>query len=869
MRKTIALSIVLIIAIIAMAIKYFSALSVHSNNVSKALKNIPADAAFILNFNNDQSFYEIFKDFELFDAIVGEQRSDEINQLQQALLRQPDFDEAIADENIFISIHPNKTNSVDFLYSINLNEGLTLSEIEEALGRNRDISSEKNSETGIYTISIKSLKKPFFMHIEAGVATGSFSQELLNRSIKKGITRIDSKFVEEIDYAVTHNQNSPVNIFINHNRSGDFIGQYTQNVPNGALTLITRVKGTSSLSMNYKSDALMFNGISKIDSTTPTYLGLFLNQQPVKNNLKQVMPKNLSYFICFGISNYNEFEEKLHHFFERRKELSKLRQQLTSVQEKTGVDLDKELKPFLADEFAVLETEGRERLAIVKVKNGREVKLTLEQISEMRDDMIGRLNHSNLFYYYLGDPLKQFSRPYFAIVDNYLVLANSTSVITNYINTYGSEKLLVNTPEFAEHNQFIANQSNIFYFINNKNAQRLIRNSLRPQYSEAFKSGSYGLKDFYGLSYQWSSDDGHFFTNLYANYKSSGAHKLTEVWKKTLSNNIAIKPQLVELEGKKILLLQDKRHAIYAISPTGEKLWETSVNAQVLGNFQIVDDKNIIFNTTRELCKFDSQGKMIDGFPVKLPYNASHGLSSISNSIYIPAVNVIMRFDKNGRVLPNWNHTLSSKILYNLETAKIGNAHVIAAGTETGTFYFYDEFGDLLTKAEVGATQFRNSIFLESGDSPENSRIVTIDTAGTIIFISMKGSVTKKQIAEFKGAYSFAYVNVVGDDKPEFVYLNKYSLSILSTDGTPLAINSFNSKSSKELRLFKKNNYSWICGVEEKSTKELYLFNEDGNLSKGFPVKGDGYFLAGPINNNNKQSYLFSGIGNSLGLYKF
>ncbi len=536
MRKTIALSIVLLIAIIAMAIKYFSALAVHNNNVSKALKNIPEDAAFILNFNNDQSFYDIFQDFELFDAVVGEQRANEIKQLQQALLRHPAFEEAISNENIFISLHPNRADSVDFLYSINLNEGFDVSDVEDAFEKNSEASIKKNSGTSVYAISIKSLNKPFFIFLDGGVVTGSFSEELLNRSIKKGSARIDGDFVKEIDYSVNHNQNSPVNIFINHNRSADFIGQYTQNKPNGALTLITRVKGISSLNMNFKSDALMFNGISKIDSTAPTYLGLFLNQEPVKNDLKQIMPHNLSYFICFGVSDYQAFENKLHNFFDRRKELSKLQNQLNLVKEKTGVDLDKELKPYLGNEFAVLETEGRERLALIKVKNGREVRLTLEQVSDEFNEQIGRLNNSNLFYYYLGDPLKQFSRPYFSVVDNYLILSNNTSVITNYINNYNGDRLLVNTPEFADHNQFIANQSNIFYFVNNKNAQNLLKASIKTNYFNIFKSDGYGLKGFYGLSYQWSSDDGHFFTNLYANYKSSTSLKPSEVSKNTISN---------------------------------------------------------------------------------------------------------------------------------------------------------------------------------------------------------------------------------------------------------------------------------------------------------------------------------------------
>ncbi|WP_207423487.1 hypothetical protein [Desertivirga brevis] len=132
----------------------------------------------------------------------------------------------------------------------------------------------------------------------------------------------------------------------------------------------------------------------------------------------------------------------------------------------------------------------------------------------------------------------------------------------------------------------------------------------------------------------------------------------------------------------------------------------------------------------------------------------------------------------------------------------------------------------------------------------------------------MKGTITKKQAPDNKGTCSFAYANVVGDEKPEYIFLNERSLSITRLDGTVVSASSFNTRSKKSLFLFKKNKFSSLFAALDNSVNDLFLFNEDGNLLQGFPVKGDGYTLAGPVNNY-KPHYSISGVGNNFGLYKF
>ena len=137
------------------------------------------------------------------------------------------------------------------------------------------------------------------------------------------------------------------------------------------------------------------------------------------------------------------------------------------------------------------------------------------------NEQISKINHSELFYYYFGDPLKNFPMPYFAVADNYLIVANTPGVISNFLSIYQKDLFLYHKDAFKLYDQLVANQSNILYFINIKNSKRVINSTLKSNYAKPFNNEAFGLKNFYGLSCQWTGDGDHFFTNLYLSYNSS------------------------------------------------------------------------------------------------------------------------------------------------------------------------------------------------------------------------------------------------------------------------------------------------------------------------------------------------------------
>jgi len=514
MRNIIILCSALLIAVIVLAGKYFSALNNRDSNTLRALEYIPSDAALILNFNHDESFYEIFKDYKLFSAIIGENNQADINRIQKFIL-QPSIKDLSLDKRVFLSFHP-EADSIQFLFIMNLGGDYSAEDLKSRLS-GLNVHAVSNTLLSV-SPGAQDEEKTLYLNIEHGVALASFSKNLISRCINPDKEKLSKTFIDDISREENKSQGSPVTLFINHSQASPFFTHFLQAKPSGNWSLLNTLRGSSSLSMNYKSDALMFNGISKTDTLGAQYFNIFLHQQPTLNSLKNILPQSTANFIAFGISNMDRFQIDLKNYFKNTGWPVKPDELLTKIQSSSGINLNRDLKPQFDGEFATVENSYGDKFVVIKVKNGRNTNFTLQLISTPLNERISKVNYPDVFYSYFGDPLKSFTKPYFAIADNYLIIANLPGIITNFLYDYNNERILSNSESFKKYDQLVANQSNILYFINTKNSGRLLKSTLKKKYSAMFADESYGLKHFYGLSYQWTADGDHFFSNLYLSY---------------------------------------------------------------------------------------------------------------------------------------------------------------------------------------------------------------------------------------------------------------------------------------------------------------------------------------------------------------
>jgi hypothetical protein len=120
----------------------------------------------------------------------------------------------------------------------------------------------------------------------------------------------------------------------------------------------------------------------------------------------------------------------------------------------------------------------------------------------------------NYSFFLLGDAFNAFKRPYFRIIDNYLVLANSVKELDSYNDSYMNRKFLNKTEQYVKFDDLLAEEVTLPFLFTLKTRKQILREGLKDDFYFAYKNNSLSWRNFYGASFQFAATDKNFYTNF-------------------------------------------------------------------------------------------------------------------------------------------------------------------------------------------------------------------------------------------------------------------------------------------------------------------------------------------------------------------
>ncbi|QKJ31200.1 hypothetical protein HQ865_16030 [Mucilaginibacter mali] len=516
MRKLIITTLILLIATVAITVVYFKNLNPPAAHTAKVMQNIPNTAALIFDFANDNGFYDIFDNNKLLNSLIGDSKMKNLSVLRDKLLNDPLLKNFFTEQHIYISLHGEQRDSIDFLITVSGGEQFSATHLDQLAKQKKSalIVSEINlGGKEAYNIYLKDLKKRFYLvNLGNHILSGSFSKDLATQSAQYKPGKNSPPFVLVPDQ---QNSNSLANLYVNYGQLNAVFDQFFLIKNYNLLKPLRNLPALGALTLNYKSDALMFNGFSTITRNQPlSYLNAFVNQQPVEDKLKDIFPSTTAVSSSFALSDTKKFVADLSQYHAKAGLTNEKTELFKKVKSETGVQLDKEFAPLLAGEFAMLTTRFDEKLAIVALKDGSAMRPLMVNISTMSNDNVGQFKFNKLPFFLLGDAFSILNHPYFMILDNNLILANSVKELDSYKDSYLNHKFLSKTSSYTEFDNLMAERCNVAFFLHFRNMFPILKRDMKPAFVTLFNTEDGGPNKFYALSWQFSASDLNFYTNF-------------------------------------------------------------------------------------------------------------------------------------------------------------------------------------------------------------------------------------------------------------------------------------------------------------------------------------------------------------------
>lgn len=519
MKKIIIIIGLLLVAIVTMAYLYFSKLNAEHNTTDTGLHAATSSSSLIFAFENEKGVTDILKEQPLFSEILGAQKYKQLSAIKKYLLNLPKVSQEIENQYTYMSFVPGTERETDFLCFTQVqstaNHQLILQDIKM-----NGTQVETTDQLSKLTLADSTV---CYLAIKDKLVILSNSQQQVRTFLTKKIQDKADKFADYIRNANKFNKNSLAQLYINFNTLPLLLKNIVSGKLTGGLAPFQDQDAFASLTYNYSNEKVLLTGTT-IANDPNSYYNLFSELQAKKISIHNMLPVNTASYTIFAIDSYTSWRKNLNQLRTGKNEDKKTGQVIQDVNEKYHLNLDEIFPRYFKDQLVVFQLNSAEKIGAINLSNGDKLTQLLIDLSDDYGDDIKALKEPGILQTYFGAPFEPFEKPYYAIFDNYMVFANNSATLKDYLKNYQNNLLLINSPNYISASNQLPSNSSICFYIDHSNSAEILKKNIYTPYYQQIQSDK-GLKKYDSFTYQLIGDKGKFQTNILINKQTGVLQK--------------------------------------------------------------------------------------------------------------------------------------------------------------------------------------------------------------------------------------------------------------------------------------------------------------------------------------------------------
>ncbi len=588
---------------------------------------------------------------------------------------------------------------------------------------------------------------------------------------------------------------------------------------------------------NYSIDNVFLTGVTRINDSINGKLSLFKNTSPVEIETHKIIPNSFKSFLTLSVKDSERF---IFNF----KEYLKLNDISTNNLKFNSLNLIDEIS-FVDDQ---------EKFIILKINNPEVINNYFDfnqfnniiGISEIdfNDDLSVLLKNI--------DDIPELK--YSFLIDNNLIITSSLTQIKKIIN---SNKINDNIGSNNDYYEYLDQRPQKFSFLwminnkilsDNKNTGFIVNSDNYPFTSFSGRiNQDIALIDFDISKIKSINKDGDIFTEFFL----------------TFDNKITLPPKWIynHSNGKYDFVFQDDENYLYYYSSKGDLQWKKNISQKIIGEINQIDTykngrKQIIFRTLNNLYVLDKNGNEvkeltfgIESADINNPISIFDYDKNRNYRFLITNNDLIKMFDNSGKLVKGFQpEKFNSNILKKPIHIRIDGKDYILILLENGSLKILDRRGrDRIVVNEN--IKFSDNLFYSYLNN-----FSTIDRDGNFLMIDTSGKVSKNDLKLSENNLIYIHDN-------DLVYVDN---NILSIKGISINL-PFGSYSRP--KVFKFPNKKLIS-ITDFNEEKIYLYDENGKILEGFPLKGKSIIDIIDSDNDDKLEIITQLDGNSVVSYE-
>ncbi len=510
-----------------------------SSKKQKPLSIVPDDALIIIETDNlSETMLEITNTNywkSIIESNVLVDFKEALNSYEQTVENNKWLKPILKKQNLTFSLHSLHKNKLDYLIAADIKKYGKLDLIPKLTSLLK-IPAKTNTvdSTLLYSIYLKEYDLNLHLATINNLMLCSSSYQLLEKTIHKEKT-LSINQLNKRKEAFKSFQSDLFNIYTNNNRIQYYFARYSSSFYKGLAF--------SALAADFSDASFNLEGYTSTYDSIASPFSALKNTTANNRSSETVIPSNISWYLNFNINDFNSFYND---FLYQYSKIDPIGYQTYLVgigltQSFMGIDINKNILSWISGEIAVSQfkplpnTHKDDFLVVVKANDINNAKTNLTEITkkiknrtsfrynhiQYKNYEINYLNIKGFFKIFMGGFLYDRSKPYYTIINDFILFSNSSDILEQCIDNYLIGNTLSRNKDFQSFMNNFDSKCQLTSFINMPNLyDRLYYYGTEKEKGEIKKYRKI-IQNMGWVGFQLSPEKNLLKTTIYAESKES------------------------------------------------------------------------------------------------------------------------------------------------------------------------------------------------------------------------------------------------------------------------------------------------------------------------------------------------------------
>lgn len=523
-----------------------------TNETIQGIYLVPKDAVFFLETEKPIQNWKKISESEVWKHLntnnYFSELTENLHTLDTIFKERQGFFKFIGDRNVIVSAHVYTSKDYSFLYLIDLEEisnlNILKSNIKSLVGNDFKVTSRtykthtitelyntKNRET-LYVSFVKNQVLVSFVHslVEASI------DEYLVPSIGRDFDFIATK--KEVGYT------DMFQLYIQHRFIKDYMNVYSSK-ESSIVKDISSQFTFSGFSFNLHKNTIAARGLTVTSPEANSYIRAMLQSGSGKRTFQRVVPQHSAAIFHLAFDNFEDFYENVENI--QKENLGEFNSYLKNKDKVEGfldINFKKHIASWIDNEIAFIQLHSsvsntKDDIALlIKASNNTSAKENLAYISSQirkktpvkfkainyKGYQINYLSMKGFFNVFLGKLFDTFEKPYYTIIDDYVLFSNRPNTLKSIINNYIDKTTLSNNPHYLDFEKKLNTEASMFIYIHTPNLYDTFYTFLNANTKNNLKDTKDYITSFEYMGLQLTPQNTYYKSNIVIEYTTSKAN---------------------------------------------------------------------------------------------------------------------------------------------------------------------------------------------------------------------------------------------------------------------------------------------------------------------------------------------------------